>query len=256
MSKKGRLTPDQWGGMMPVHNPQAQRAPYYYRDTEMVMAQFLTDAEACLDILPSDLELYEPATAFMIMERNHWTSNGPYDEVYIGIMCTFKGEVYAYCPGVYVSEENAQILGREIWGFGKKMMSNFDIVTHGNGIVEAKMDVLPGDGALRCTMKPRTNEAPETLAGYPIVCLKVIPDAEGSETPALAQLVSVSFTADALMGADGKAEIFSGAGELTYGCSSDVNFPVESMIGCVYARFNAELPYGKILKIYSKKELP
>lgn len=256
MAKNGRLTPNEWGSMMPVHNPQAPKAPYYYRDTEMVMAQFETDIEACLDILPSELEIYEPATAFMIMERNHWTTNGPYDEVYIGIMCLYEGEVYAYCPGVYVSGENAQILGREIWGFGKKQMHSFDIVTHDNGTVEAKMDVLPGDGALRCTMRPGANEGVETLAGYPIVCLKVIPDAEGSDTPSLAQLVSVSFSANALVGSDGKAEIFSGAGELTYGCSSDVKFPVKSMIGCVYARFNADLPYGKILKTYTKKELP
>ena len=256
MAKKGRLKPKDWGSLMPVHNPQAPKAPYYYRDTEMVMAHFETDAEACLDILPSDLELYEPATAFMIMERNHWTSNGGYDEVYIGIVCTYEGEVYAYCPGVYVSEENAQVLGREIWGFGKKMMSGFDIKTHGNGTVEVKMDVLPGDGALRCTMRPDKNEPPESLAGYPIVCLKVIPDAEGSDTPALAQLVAVSFAASALMGSDGKAEVFSGEGELTYGCTSDIKFPVKNMVGCTYARFNADLPYGKILKTYTKNELP
>ena len=117
MAKKGKLTPDKWGPFMPVHNSLSAKGPWFYRDTECVLVEFLTDPEYALSILPSDLELYEPATAFMVIETNHWTTLGPYSEVYNGILCTWKGELYAYVPGVYVtgdiSAEYLERLGRD-----------------------------------------------------------------------------------------------------------------------------------------------
>ena len=113
MAKKGKLTPDKWGPFMPVHNSLSHKGPWLYRDTECVLVEFLTDPDYALSILPSDLELFEPATAFMVIETNHWTTLGPYSEVYNGILCTWKGDLYAYVPGVYVTGENSQILGRE-----------------------------------------------------------------------------------------------------------------------------------------------
>ena len=73
MAKMGRLTPDQWGTTMPGHNPSYLKGPWFYRDTEAVFITYLTDEDAALDILPSELELIEPATAFMVIEFNHFT---------------------------------------------------------------------------------------------------------------------------------------------------------------------------------------
>jgi|TARA_R110000772_G_scaffold73218_2_gene160142 acetoacetate decarboxylase len=255
MGKKGRLKPANWGKFMPVHNPLSEEGPWYYRGTEMVMVEFATDPEAILEILPSELELLEPASAFMVIETNHWTTVGPYSEVYVGVMCTWKGETYAYCPGVYVTGENSQILGREIWGFGKRRADRIEVVKHDNGQIEAIMDVLPGDRALRAVMKPARNLPADALGeGVPLICLKVIPDAEGG-SPALAQLVSVSFKADPIIGSDGKAEMYAGPGTFNMDSPSDVNFPIKALGNMIYAKFNADLPYGKVLKTYSKDEL-
>lgn len=252
MAKFGKLSPSQWGRFMPVHNPQSEPGPWHYRDTEVVMIEFETDPEAALVVLPSDLELVEPATAFMVIETNHWTTLGPYSEVYLGLLCQWKGEVYGYVPGVYVTGENSQILGREVFGFGKKRPHRIELIQNINGTVEAQMDVNAGDRALRAVMRPARNET--SIAGLPLICLRVIPDAEGGDVPALAQLVSVLFKAEPLVGSDGKAEIYSGPGSLQFDAPSDVRFPVKTIHKCTYAHFNADLPYGKVLKTYTRKE--
>jgi acetoacetate decarboxylase len=253
MARRGTFTPDRWGTLMPVHNPVSPKGPWYYRKTECVFVEFGTDAEAALAVLPPDLELVEPASAFMVIETNHWSTMGPYSEVYVGILCTFEGELYAYVPGVYVTGEKSLICGREIWGFGKRLPDRIELLRHGNGTVEAQMDLAPGDRALRATMIPAVNEP--TLGGLPLICLKVVPDAEGGDVPALAQLVSVTFKSDPLIGSDGKAEVFSGPGSIRFENPSDVAFPVVGEARCTYAWFNADLPYGKVLKTYTDAEL-
>jgi acetoacetate decarboxylase len=249
----GKLTPADWGRFMPIHSAPSHKGPWFYRKTECVVAEFETDREAALAVLPSELELHEPATAFMVAETNHWTTLGPYSEVYVGILCTYNGEMFGYCAGVYVTGENSQLVGREVWGFGKKRPARIEVKAHDNGSVTAEMDVRPGDGALRIVMQPHRNEA--SLDGLPLICLKVIPSAEGRPAPSLAQLVTVTFKADPLVGSDGKSEVFSGPGEMSFGASSDVRFPVVKMLRCVYAHFNADLPYGRILKTYGDEDL-
>jgi acetoacetate decarboxylase len=240
---------------MPVHNSIAHKGPWYYRDTECVVFEFLTDENRVLDILPADLELYEPATAFMVIETNHWTTIGPYSEVYNGILCTWKGELHAYVPGVYVTGEASQIVGREVYGFGKKRAHRIELVHHDDGQVEALMEVKPGDRALRAVIRTANNEPANSVGTLPLICLRVIPDAEGGDVPALAQLVSVTFKANAMTGSDGKAEVFSGPGSMTFGSASDAELPITKILGCKYAHFNADLPYGKVLKTYTRSEL-
>lgn len=255
MAKYGKLTPDKWGGFMPVHNSLSHRGPWLYRDTECVVVEFLTDAEYALSILPSDLELVEPATAFMVIETNHWTTLGPYSEVYNGILCMWKGELHAYVPGVYVTGENSQILGREVYGFGKKRAHRIKLLRHQDGQVEAIVEVKPGDRALRALVRTAVNEPASAVGTLPLICLRVIPDPEGGRKPSLAQLVSVLFTANPIIGSDGRAEVYSGPGEMEFGCASDARLPVHKLLGFKYAHFNAELPYGKVLKTFSPEEL-
>jgi acetoacetate decarboxylase len=251
MPTKGRFTPAQWGGFMPAHNPLSQRGPWYYRDTECVLVEFETDRDAVLDLLPSDLELFEPATAFMVMETNHWTTLGPYSEVYNGILCTWQGELHAYVPGVYVTGENSQIVGREVWGFGKKRAHRIEVRRHSNAQIEATMDVLPGRTALTAVMRAEKNEPPSAVGTLPLICLRIVPDAEGGARPALAQLVSVLFTAQPLVGSDGLAEVYSGPGHMQFDSPSDAQLPIRKLISFKYAHFNAVLPYGKVLKTFS-----
>ncbi|CAN1552510.1 Adc Acetoacetate decarboxylase [Sphingomonadaceae bacterium] len=255
MTKMGKLDPSQWGRFMPAQSPQSQKGPWYYRDTECVVIEFETDPDMALAMIPPELELIEPASAFMVMETNHWTTLGPYSEVYMAIPCLFNGAVCAFTPGVYVTGENSQIVGREVFGFGKKRPHKIEIVTHGNGTVEVVMEVLPGDRALRATMMPSQNEPADALGGVPLVSLRIIPDAAGGPKPALAQLLEVSFAAEPLIGSDGRAEVYTGPGHIALESPSDVQLPVLKVTKATYAHFNAVLPYPRVLKTYTDEEL-
>ena len=256
MSKtlNGRLTTDKWGKHMPVHNSASGDAPYYYRDTECVMVQFNTDIDFALDLMPPDLEIIEPASAFMVIETNHWTTVGPYGEAYVAILCMYKGEVYGYVPGVYVTGEASQLLGREIYGFGKKQAHNIELIKHGDGHVEAIVEVKEGSNNLRAIMSPTHNLTAEDLTALPLICLKVVPDVAGGDVPALAQLTTVTFAANALIGSDGKAEVYAGSGTMDMNEHSDLKLPINEITGCLYCRFNADLPYGRVLKTYTEKD--
>ena len=249
--KFGRLTPDHWGETMPAHSASYGRGPWYYRDTEAIMLTYLTDEDAALDILPSDMELVQPATAFMVIEFNHiTTSGGPYGEIYTGILATFEGQVYGYTNAVYVTTENALTQGREIWGFGKKIAHRIALNRLGTGEVEAVVELHEGFIAARAIMRPERNESASILEDLPLAVLKLIPDVEGGPEPALAQLNSVLFTGVPHKGPDGKDELYSGTARLEVSQLSDVNLPVGQIVDAKYMRMTADLPYGKILKTY------
>ena len=251
MAKMGRLTPEKWGTTMPAHNSSYKKGPWYYRDTEAVVLTYLTDEDAALDILPSELELIEPATAFMVLEFNHFsTSGGPYGEVYTAILCQFEGQVYGYTNCVYVTTENALICGREVWGFGKKLAHRIELTQHGTGDIEGVVEVKPGHTAAKAFILPDTNLPASALEALPLAVLKVIPDVEGGDRPALAQLNSVLFTGVPHKGPDGKDELYSGSATLEVDNISDVNLPVVQVVDAKYMRMTADLPYGKILKTY------
>ena len=251
MAKMGRLTPDQWGSTMPAHNAAYKKGPWYYRDTEALVITYLTDEDAALDIMPSELELIEPATAFMVLEVNHIsTSGGPYGEVYTGILCMHEGQVYGYTNAVYVTTENALIIGREVWGFGKKLAHRIELIKHGTGEIEGVVEVKPGHIAAKTFFLPDRNLPASELEALPLAVLKVIPDVEGSDTPAVAQLNSVLFTGVPHKGPDGKDELYNGSASLEVDRISDVNLPVVQIVDAKYTRMTADLPYGKILKTY------
>jgi hypothetical protein len=155
---------------------------------------------------------------------------------------------------VYVTGENSQIAGREVFGFGKKRAHRIELVTHQDGQVEALMEIKPGDRALRALVRTARNEPASAVGTLPLICLRVFPDAEGGERPALAQLVSVLFAANPMMGSDGKAEVYSGPGSLDFGCASDAYLPIKKILSCKYAHFNADLPYGKVLKTFTDED--
>jgi acetoacetate decarboxylase len=250
MPKFGKLTPTQWGPFMPAHSPISGKGPWYYRDTECMVFEFETDENWCLSVLPSDLELFEPATAFVVIERNHWTTLGPYSEFYSGILCKWKGEIYAYVPAVYVTGENSQIVGREVYGFGKKRAHRIDLNRLDSGEIEAIMEVHPGDRSLHARIRTSVNEPASAIGTLPLICLRFIPDAAGGPRPALAQLISVLFAANPIIGSDGKAEVYSGPGWIKFETPSDAQMPVKKILGAKYAHFNADLPYGKVLKTF------
>ncbi len=252
-SKFGRLTQEQWGTSMPAHKSAYKKGPWYYRDTEAVMITYLTDEDAALDVLPSDLELIQPATAFMVIEFNHMsTSGGPYGEVYTGILCQYEGQMYGFTNACYVTTENALVPGREVWGFGKKMAHRIELIKHGTGEIEAVVEVKPGHIAAKAFFLPDSNLSASVLEEMPLAVLKIIPGVEGGE-PDVAKLNAVSFGGPPHKGPDGKDELYGGEATLEVDRISDINLPVLQVVDAKYMRMVADLPYGKTLIDYKAR---
>jgi acetoacetate decarboxylase len=247
---RGRLTPEQWNRMMPPNCSHDNEGPWYYRDVEVVSLTYLTDENAALDILPDDLELVLPATAFLMISRNHWSTNGEYGEVFTGVVCKYDNEIYGYVSGSYVTSPLVMTLGREIFGFGKKYATNIDLKLLANGQMQALVEIIPGHIAAKAVVELQANEAASTLQSFPFICLKLIPDAEGGDKPSLAQLVSTTFAAIPHVGPDGKSEIYSGPATLEVDGTSDLGLPILRVIDGKYMRMTADLPYGRVLKTF------
>lgn len=252
MAKLGQLRKSQFGPSMPVTAPAVQAPPFYYRNMEMIIVDYRTDEEAALQMLPEGLELLEPASASIIIAKYHFSTFGPYNEAILCIPCRWQGEVMSFLPNLFVTQEAPLIAGREIWGYAKKL-AHVDVIQEHEeymGIIERPK----GNRIATAVMRTIRNVLPTSFKFPPILSLKVIPNAEESEGPALAQLVSCDFRVNPIVGTDGIAEVWSGPGSLVYNSPTEADpwykLAVKEITSCRYGFFNAHLPYGKILKTY------
>jgi|SRR5882757_236701 len=247
----GRLTPADFFESMPVTHPLYPRAPYYYRNSKGLTFVYHIDAEEALSRLPMDLELVQPATAVLVIAENEFsTVAGKYSECYLNILCRYKGEEMLYSSNLFETAENAQIIGREIYGFPKKLCQKIEFTTTGTGDVCVTVDRSPDYRLLTAIMRPVDNQPLESFKDMPLVVLKIIPDASGSRKPSLAQLVKVCVKTSPIVSSDGRAEIFTGPGQIHFDKPSEIAVPVVKMLSCTLMRWDCVLPYGEILKTY------
>ena len=257
MGKMGTLTLDKWGPFSPVHDSCASKGPWYYINTEGIIIDFETDEDAARSLMPPDLELVEPATAFVSIVDNHWTTLGPYGEAYMGIMCKWQGEVCCYIPAVYTTGVASRVVAREIVGCGKKTAERIEVTQHADGDIQAIMEIKNGDRAACVVMRPATTEPIEALGAHqsiPMIFLKTFPDPEGGDRPALAQLISQPYPVHPHVDAQGRAMVYSGPGHLAFGWPSDLQLPIRGVPSFKFSRYDSVLEYPKILKTYTPEE--
>lgn len=252
MAKYGQLKKSQFGPSMPVTAPAVQSPPFYYRNMEMIIVEYHTDEEETLRLLPEGLELVEPATASIVIAKYRFSTFGPYNEAILGVACKWQGQPMTYLPSLFVTQEAPLIAGREIWGYAKKL-AHVDVVQEHEefmGIIERPK----GNRLATAVMRSIRNVPADSFNFLPILSLKVIPSAEESEGPAIAQLVSCNFRVTPVVGTDGIAEVWSGPGSLVYNSPTEADpwhrLAVKEIVSCCYGWFNAHLPHGKILKTY------
>lgn len=252
MGKAGRLTMDRFGATMPVQAPAVQAPPFWYRNMEMLIVQYRTDEEAALDLLPAGLDLVEPASASLIIANYHFSTFGPYHEAILGIGCSFRGRPMTFLPSLFVTQEAPLIAGREIWGYAKKL-AHIELVNDHEGYM-GLIERPKGNRIATAVMRTVENVPAERFAFPPILSLKVIPHAEKSNAPAIAQLVSCDFQVKPVVATDGLTEVWQGPGSLTYNAPTAVDpwhrLRVEEVVSCTYGFFNAYLPHGEVVVDY------
>jgi acetoacetate decarboxylase len=214
MTTFGEQAPAQRGPFMPAHSSPSQQGPWYYRDTGSVLIGFTTDAEHAASVLPSDLQLLEPAMAVIVIEANRGTTLGACSEVYNGTLCLWQGELYGSVPCVVATGEHSQILGRVVWEFGKKQTHRSELIRHQAEQTVAAMDAKPNGQAARAMIRAARKEPPSAVETLPLIRVRIVPDVERGDLPALAPLVSMLSSANPLTDSDGKPGVYSGPGLL------------------------------------------
>jgi acetoacetate decarboxylase len=232
---------------MPVTAPAVQSPPFYYRNMEMIIVEYRTAEEEALELLPDGLELLEPATASLVIAKYHFSTFGPYNEAILCLGCKWQGEPMSFLPNLFVTQEAPLIAGREIWGYAKKL-AHVDVLKEHEeymGIIER-----PRGNRLATAVMRTVRNVPADQFKFPkILSLKVIPNAEESESPAIAQLVSCDFRVTPVVATDGRQR--SGAPRLArHNSPTEVDpwhlLSVKEIVSCRYGWFNAYPPYGKI----------
>jgi len=206
MSIAGRLTRQQFGSSMPVDAPAYPRPPYAYRDAELVVFEYLTDADAAAAVLPAPLCLTDEPTVELTFARYPWSTLGPYNEVIVSLLCTYGGQPYKHSVVLYVDSDTALISGRELAGFPKKL---------------ARIDVRPG-AAYACSLERPAGVGLCTAVFQPagpvpltlpttrqLTSLRVFADPEREGGFSLAELVQTDWIIES-------GEAFAGTGSFSF----------------------------------------
>jgi acetoacetate decarboxylase len=198
----GRLTIQQFGTSMPVDAPAYPRPPYAYRDAELVVNDYVTDADAAAALLPASLELTDEPTVELTFARYPWSTLGPYNEVIVAIKCTRAGEPYKHAVVLYVDSDTAQISGRELAGFPKKMAR---ITIEPGAVYGCRLERPAGVPLCTAVFQPAGLLPVPLPATSRFTSLRVLPDPERPGAFSLAELVETDWIVEA-------GEVFGGTG--------------------------------------------
>lgn len=95
---------------------------YVFTDARMLLVDATVSPDAAAALLPPPLELAEPATATFFFARYPSTAFGSvYEEAGLLLHGRDDHGEYLHCCWIVVNDSTALILGREMFGFPKKM---------------------------------------------------------------------------------------------------------------------------------------
>jgi acetoacetate decarboxylase len=159
-------------------------------DTNMVLTIFRTDPEIIKQVLPPPLTPGpEPLGHAYIAEFQKTNFGIKYNEGALFLQAQYKGEIGNYCLAMPVDNDMAMILGREVYGYPKKLADSITLnrkdnrvqgtcVRHGIPIIEITADLQ--------------TPFPGKLGGSPDFLLKAFPSInqlDVDEHPRLLQVV-------------------------------------------------------------------
>ncbi|MFZ0694953.1 MAG: acetoacetate decarboxylase [Alphaproteobacteria bacterium] len=234
---------------MPAASPVFPRGPYRFVNREYLIITYESDPDAVRAALPEPLVPTPNAlVAFEAIRMPDSSGFGDYTESGLVIPCTFNGDPCGFVAQMYLDDEAPIAAGREIWGFPKK---------YGNPKFRVAGDTLTGTvdyGGERVAMgtmvyKPETDDQEirdaQAAVGKTQICLKVIPDADGS--PAIAQLVGYNMTDITVKGAwRGPARLHL----IPHVNAPFADLPVRRVVGGKHILADITLPFGRVVHDY------
>jgi acetoacetate decarboxylase len=122
------------GYTMPDAAPLYEEGPYYYTGFRKLSVFAKSDSHAIRKALPDCFEPIGDVIEVFIMDVPEVTGIDPYQESGIVIPCSYEGEKGAHVTYEYVTADDALAIGREIWGYPKKISEISFEETNGNVI--------------------------------------------------------------------------------------------------------------------------
>lgn len=131
-------------------------------DAKMAFVFFKTDPDAIKKLLPPPLKpLKQPMASVFIAEYPKTSFGAVYKEAALFLQAEYNGQPGAYCLSMPVDDDMALILGRETFGFPKKIADitfkhedrKFEgsVVRHGHEILKMDMELALGEFPIEAT---------------------------------------------------------------------------------------------------------
>jgi acetoacetate decarboxylase len=279
---RGKLTKENFGASMPSYAPTyPSMGPegWDWLDIDMVLIDYMTNAEAAAEWLPAQCELISipmapGQTAVKMIFANYRAGTlPPYKEAIHTIPCLYKGQIHLYVAQIWVTTDSAMTSGREAGGYPKKL-ADIGVDWHGEmgtGYLERSHQHPLGSGnriasytfrktgkmismPLPANRKPTfpfpynlTLPLPEPTGRaqglpYSTICTRFIPYAPGlKEKWALSQLTGMTWSLE-------KGELWAGDATLEFRPSEDDPFyklPVNQILDAMvyYGDMNAKMNF-------------
>jgi acetoacetate decarboxylase len=127
---QGQLTKGNFGPSMPSYAPTYPafgKDPWKWLDIDVVIIDYLTNAEAAAQWLPAQCNLLAipmapgQSAVKMLWANYRGGTLPPYKEVIQQIPCLYRGELRLYVAQIWVDTDSAMASGRELGGYPKKL---------------------------------------------------------------------------------------------------------------------------------------
>ncbi|HEY3684145.1 MAG TPA: acetoacetate decarboxylase family protein [Streptosporangiaceae bacterium] len=105
----------------PEHDPLYPPPPYVYRDYRRLGVLAAASPDALRAVLPAALEPVGEVFEVFFMDVLDVSGLRPYREAGVVVPCAYRGEAGAHVAYEYVTTDDALTVGREIWGYPKKL---------------------------------------------------------------------------------------------------------------------------------------
>ncbi|GAB3026804.1 hypothetical protein GCM10011376_13530 [Nocardioides flavus (ex Wang et al. 2016)] len=208
---------------MPVAAPSYPPPPYEFRRARQTWVVYEADPSLFIDLLPSGVRPdSDPAVCAAWACHYPESSFGPYLEAYLVVRVQVGEERFWYQPVIVTDSETPLAAGREVWGYGKKLAHlTWSDPGHGGPGTEQLAMTVERPRRLRLmtlTMRPERLVEPDELRALPTAEMlptlshRLVPSVEAGQPPTADDLIAVDVRPRAHRGADGRPEIWRGAG--------------------------------------------
>ena len=254
MLQKGLLKFEEFGFSMPVTDPYVPGPTTWSRSGERFMISFEMDYDSVAHRLPEPLEFDGdvPHGALLCIRNPFITDSTPFLEAHLIYGVKYNGQLFNYVSNLFVSEVEALVAGREVYGYAKKM-AHIDFYTD-NGQICMTADRPKGFRIFSAAVRTRRPSQPNPDNRRDVLLLKVIPSPVKGAGPQVCQLVGLKTTNQPIVGSDGLMDYWECDGSISWGAVTKEDpwgeTKITKITDAFYTHANTELPHGYIVYDY------